>query len=105
MRTIDVIWFIILIVWGYSIFGNIQWLGYIVMPLVIGLFIVFTSGKQVEDANTFYANWSRRLPFLFPSSWVEKTSYGAQYWITVIVGVAFVLFALYNFLISVNIIK
>lgn len=105
MRTSDIIWFAIIALGGYAVFANNQWLGFIVFPLILGSFVIITGKQQVDDGNVFYRRWSKRVPFLFPPSFAEKTSAKAQHWITTLVGALAILFGVFNLLVMMNIIK
>lgn len=96
MKTIDIIWFVILGLGIYGAFANIQWLTFVLTPLLIGIFLIVTNKQQVDDANTFYTNMSKRVPFLFPSSWIGKTNYKFQRLISILLSIGFILFALVN---------
>jgi len=98
MKTIDLIWYVIIGFWVYAAFTSNQWLGFIAVPLFVGLFIIITNKKQVDDRNAFYVKMSKKIPLLFPPSWIGKTSYKAQGWITVLIGILFIVFAVSNFI-------
>lgn len=99
MKTRDIIWFIIIGLGIYGVFADIQWLANTVAPVLIGIFILTTGKQQVDDGNSFYEKMSKRIPFLFPPSWVEKSPSKAQILITVIVGILFIVFGFVSFFI------
>lgn len=96
MKINDIVWFAIIGLWTYGAFTNNQWLAFVVAPLFIGLFIIITNKKQVDDRNEFFIRMSKRVPFLFPPSWIGKTNYKFQRWITVLLGISFIVFAITN---------
>ena len=86
----DIISFLIVGLWAYGGFTKNPWLSSVVGPLLFGSFIIITNRKQVDDNNAYYFRMSKKVPSLFPSSWVGKTSYKFQKLIAILVGIAFI---------------
>ena len=64
MKMNDIIWFAIMGLWMYAtFFTDYQWLGFIVVPLIVGIFIISSSRQQVDDENAFYIKMSKKIPF------------------------------------------
>lgn len=97
MKTSDIIWYLIIGLWIYAAFTSNQWLGFIAVPLFVGLYLLITNKQQVDEGNAFYVNMSKKVPFLFPPSWVGKSNYKFQRLIAVLLSIAFIIFAIANY--------
>lgn len=89
-------WFLIIGFWFYGAFAQISWISFIAGPILIGLFSLITYRQLVDSTNELYAKRAGQMPFLFPPSFIGKGSVKLQRVITLIVGVAFLLFGIVN---------
>ena len=96
MKKIHLIWLSLLGLGAYATYTSNHWFGQIIVPLLVGLFVIIYNKELVDDTNESYIKSSKRFPALYPPSVLTKTFYKHQRWGIVAFGVLFILAAIYN---------
>lgn len=94
----NIIWYLAFGIWLFGLYKSIFLISHIAGPLFLGVFSIVNSKGEVNDVNSFYRKMSKIMPALFPPSFLEKTSNKFQNSFTVLIGVLFLLFGVFNLL-------
>lgn len=98
----DIVWICIIGAWFYAFFKGIDWAVFVAGPCLLGLFLIVTYKKEVENVNEIYTKRTKQMPALFPPSFVNKTSLKFQRFFTIMIGAAFVLLGIVNLIEMLN---